>query len=88
MSGPGAAEVARVALHKVFPDHWSFLLGEIALFCYIVLFATGLYLTFFFTADTRPVTYAGPVRARSVAPRCRPPSTRSCGCRSTSAPDC
>src|SRR6186997_3417977 len=56
----GAAEVARVALHKVFPDHWSFLLGEIALFSYIVLFATGLYLTFFFTADTRPVTYAGP----------------------------
>jgi ubiquinol-cytochrome c reductase cytochrome b subunit len=55
----GAAEVARVVLHKVFPDHWSFLLGEIALFCYVVLFATGLYLTFFFTADTRPVTYAG-----------------------------
>jgi ubiquinol-cytochrome c reductase cytochrome b subunit len=55
----GAAEVARVVLHKVFPDHWSFLLGEIALFSYIVLFATGLYLTFFFTADTRPVTYAG-----------------------------
>ncbi len=56
----GAAEVARVVLRKVFPDHWSFLLGEIALFSYIVLFATGLYLTFFFTADTRPVTYAGP----------------------------
>ena len=55
----GAAEVARVVLRKVFPDHWSFLLGEIALFCYIVLFATGLYLTFFFTADTRPVTYGG-----------------------------
>ena len=56
----GAAEVARVVLHKVFPDHWSFLLGEIALFCYIVLFATGVYLTFFFTADTQPVTYEGP----------------------------
>jgi quinol---cytochrome-c reductase cytochrome b subunit len=55
----GAARVARIALHKVFPDHWSFLLGEIALFCYIVLFATGLYLTFFFAADTRPVTYEG-----------------------------
>jgi ubiquinol-cytochrome c reductase cytochrome b subunit len=55
----GAAEVARVVLRKVFPDHWSFLLGEIALFSYIVLFATGLYLTFFFTADTRSVTYAG-----------------------------
>jgi ubiquinol-cytochrome c reductase cytochrome b subunit len=55
----GVAEVARVLLRKVFPDHWSFLLGEIALFCYVVLVATGLYLTFFFTADTQPVVYEG-----------------------------
>jgi ubiquinol-cytochrome c reductase cytochrome b subunit len=55
----GMAEVARVLLRKVFPDHWSFLLGEIALFCYVVLVATGIYLTFFFAADTRPVTYEG-----------------------------
>lgn len=55
----GVAEVARVLLRKVFPDHWSFLLGEIALFCYVVLFATGVYLTFFFTADSRPVVYEG-----------------------------
>jgi ubiquinol-cytochrome c reductase cytochrome b subunit len=55
----GVAEVARVLLRKVFPDHWSFLLGEIALFCYVVLFATGIFLTFFFTADSRPVTYQG-----------------------------
>jgi ubiquinol-cytochrome c reductase cytochrome b subunit len=55
----GVAEVARTLLRKVFPDHWSFLLGEIALFCYVVLVATGIYLTFFFAADTRPVTYEG-----------------------------
>jgi ubiquinol-cytochrome c reductase cytochrome b subunit len=55
----GVAEVARVLLRKVFPDHWSFLLGEIALFCYVVLVATGIYLTFFFAADSRPVIYEG-----------------------------
>ena len=56
----GIAGVARTVLRKVFPDHWSFLLGEVALFCYVVLVATGVFLTFFFAADTRPVTYDGP----------------------------
>jgi ubiquinol-cytochrome c reductase cytochrome b subunit len=56
----GFAEVARGALRKVFPDHWSFLLGEVALFCYVVLVATGVFLTFFFAADSHPVTYDGP----------------------------
>jgi ubiquinol-cytochrome c reductase cytochrome b subunit len=56
----GFAGVARHALRKVFPDHWSFLLGEVALFCYVVLIATGVFLTFFFAADSRPVTYEGP----------------------------
>jgi len=56
----GFAEVTRGALRKVFPDHWSFLLGEVALFCYVVLVATGVFLTFFFAADSRPVTYDGP----------------------------
>jgi quinol---cytochrome-c reductase cytochrome b subunit len=55
----GVAEIARVFLRKVFPDHWSFLLGEIALSCYIILLATGIYLTFFFTADSATVTYEG-----------------------------
>jgi ubiquinol-cytochrome c reductase cytochrome b subunit len=56
----GFATVARGVLRKVFPDHWSFLLGEIALFCYVVLVATGVFLTFFYTADSRVTTYAGP----------------------------
>ena len=59
----GAASIARTVLRKVFPDHWSFLLGEVALFCYVVLVATGVFLTFFFTADSRTVTYDGPYPA-------------------------
>ena len=56
----GFARVARTVLRKIFPDHWSFLLGEVVLFCYVILVLTGVFLTFFFAADTRPVTYDGP----------------------------
>src|SRR5207237_6456988 len=37
----GAASFARRTLNKVFPDHWSFMLGEIALYCFIILVLTG-----------------------------------------------
>jgi ubiquinol-cytochrome c reductase cytochrome b subunit len=56
----GTTSFARVALRKIFPDHWSFLLGEIALFCLVVLIFTGVFLTFFFTPDSREVVYDGP----------------------------
>jgi ubiquinol-cytochrome c reductase cytochrome b subunit len=56
----GVAEFARTVLRKVFPDHWTFLLGEIALFCFVILVATGTFLTFFYTPDARPTTYTGP----------------------------
>src|SRR4051794_34625822 len=49
----------RRTLNKVFPDHWSFLLGEIALYSFIILLLTGTYLTFFFDASMREVTYNG-----------------------------
>ncbi len=55
----GLAQVAHTTLRKVFPDHWSFLLGELALFSFIILVLTGVFLTFFFTADSRPVVYDG-----------------------------
>src|SRR5206468_1036789 len=44
----GSAPLLRKALRYAFPDHWSFLLGEVALYCFLVLVATGVYLTFFF----------------------------------------
>jgi len=49
----------RRTMNKVYPDHWSFLLGEIALYSFIVLLLSGTYLTFFFDASMRDVFYAG-----------------------------
>jgi ubiquinol-cytochrome c reductase cytochrome b subunit len=55
-----SAPFVRTALRYVFPDHWSFLLGEVALYCFLVLVATGIYLAFFFQDSTATVVYHGP----------------------------
>jgi ubiquinol-cytochrome c reductase cytochrome b subunit len=55
----GGTRFTRKALDKVFPDHWSFMLGEIALYCFIVLVLTGVFLTFFFHASSQDVVYQG-----------------------------
>jgi ubiquinol-cytochrome c reductase cytochrome b subunit len=55
----GQAPLVKRLLRYVFPDHWSFLLGEIALYCFVVLVGTGIYLTFFFDASSREVVYHG-----------------------------
>jgi len=47
-------------LRKAFPDHWSFLLGELALYSLVVLILTGVWLTFFFNPDMHEVIYDGP----------------------------
>jgi ubiquinol-cytochrome c reductase cytochrome b subunit len=54
---PSAA--VRRQLNKVFPTHWSFLLGEIALYSFIVLLITGVYLSLFFDPSMAEVTYNG-----------------------------
>src|SRR5258708_19556063 len=46
-------------MNKVFPDHWSFMLGEIALYSFIILLLTGTFLTFFFRPGTNQVIYNG-----------------------------
>ena len=45
---------------KIFPDHWSFLLGEIALFSFVVLLGSGIFLTMFFVPSMTEVHYEGP----------------------------
>ncbi len=55
----GFAGVARTALRKIFPDHWSFMLGEIALYSFMILLATGVYLTIFFDPSTSLRVYDG-----------------------------
>ncbi|SFF16206.1 cytochrome bc1 complex cytochrome b subunit [Blastococcus tunisiensis] len=49
----------RRTLNKVYPDHWSFLLGEIALYSFLILLLSGTYLTFFFDASMQEVVYEG-----------------------------
>ncbi|MEU9791321.1 ubiquinol-cytochrome c reductase cytochrome b subunit [Streptomyces sparsogenes] len=46
-------------LRKAFPDHWSFLLGEVALYSLVVLVVTGVYLTFYFHPDMTESPYTG-----------------------------
>lgn len=55
----GGAPFVRRALRYVFPDHWSFLLGEIALYAFLLLVGTGAYLALFFHPSTAPTTYHG-----------------------------
>jgi ubiquinol-cytochrome c reductase cytochrome b subunit len=55
----GAAPFGRKALRYLFPDHWSFLLGEVVLYSFIVLVATGIYLTLFFHPSTAHTVYHG-----------------------------
>src|SRR5207248_5627459 len=58
----GTAPLIKKTLRYLFPDHWSFLLGEVALYCFILLVATGIYLTFFFEPSTARTIYHGPYR--------------------------
>ncbi|MEU7876017.1 ubiquinol-cytochrome c reductase cytochrome b subunit [Dactylosporangium sp. NPDC049140] len=54
-----AATPLRRLLNKVFPDHWSFLLGEIALYSFIVLLLSGTFLALFFDPSMRETVYDG-----------------------------
>ncbi len=54
-----AARGVRVLMRKVFPDHWSFLLGEIALWSFVILLLTGTFLSLFFVPSMTDVVYHG-----------------------------
>jgi ubiquinol-cytochrome c reductase cytochrome b subunit len=66
----GATKGIRFLLDYVFPDHWSFMLGEIALYSFIVLVATGTFLALFFSPSLGQVVYHGsfpPLRGLQVS---------------------
>ncbi|WP_430593037.1 cytochrome bc1 complex cytochrome b subunit [Humidisolicoccus flavus] len=44
---------------KIFPDHWSFMLGEVALYSFIAILLSGTFLTFFFEPSMVEVSYEG-----------------------------
>ena len=55
----GLSKLSGVLLRKVFPDHWSFMLGEIALFSFVVLLLTGVFLTIWFVPSMAEIEYDG-----------------------------
>ena len=56
----GGARGVRFLLKKVFPDHWSFMLGEIAMYSLVILLITGTFLCFWFVPSMGETTYTGP----------------------------
>ncbi len=55
----GSASFTRRTMTKLFPDHWSFLLGEMALYSFVILVLSGIFLTFFFRPSMTDVVYHG-----------------------------
>jgi ubiquinol-cytochrome c reductase cytochrome b subunit len=55
----GASSLTSKVLRKVFPNHFSFLWGEVALYCFVVLLITGTYLTLFFEGSQQKLVYTG-----------------------------
>jgi len=55
----GASRVVKGYARKIFPDHWSFMLGEVALYSFIILLLSGTFLTFFFIPSAAETTYHG-----------------------------
>jgi ubiquinol-cytochrome c reductase cytochrome b subunit len=55
----GGAPLYKFLLRYVFPDHWSFLLGEIALYSFLVLVGTGIFLTLYYIPSDSQVIYHG-----------------------------
>ena len=55
----GLAGLVKKQVRKVFPDHWSFMLGEIALWSFVILLLTGVFLTLWFVPSQTETTYQG-----------------------------
>src|SRR3954451_10202568 len=55
----GIGKLGKKNLRKVFPDHWSFMLGEIALYSFVILILTGVFLTLWFKPSMAEVEYQG-----------------------------
>jgi ubiquinol-cytochrome c reductase cytochrome b subunit len=54
-----ASTAVKALGRKIFPDHWSFMLGEVALYSFVVILLSGTFLTFFFDPSMTEVEYTG-----------------------------
>ncbi|PWJ49875.1 menaquinol-cytochrome c reductase cytochrome b subunit precursor [Quadrisphaera granulorum] len=55
----GASKIVKTFARKIFPDHWSFMLGEVCLYTFVVLLISGTFLTFWYTPSMALTTYEG-----------------------------
>ncbi|MHB1491111.1 MAG: cytochrome bc1 complex cytochrome b subunit [Cellulomonas sp.] len=55
----GLGSAIKTFARKIFPDHWSFLLGEIALYSFVVILISGVFLTMFFVPSMNETVYHG-----------------------------
>ena len=55
----GAAKWVKKSLNKVFPDHWSFMFGEVCMYSFVILLLSGTFLTFWFDPSQKEVIYNG-----------------------------
>ena len=83
----GLGTAMKKNLRKVFPDHWSFMLGEIALWSFVVLLLSGVFLSLWLNPSMGEIHYEAPTtscaagRGRSRWPRrWTSPSTSAAGC--------
>lgn len=83
----GASKVVKEFSRKVFPDHWSFMLGEIALYSFIILLLSGTFLTFFFIPSSSESSTTAPT-PRWPGSTCPRRSTRPCASPSRCAVVC
>ncbi len=84
----GGSGLLRAELRHIFPDSWAFFLGEIALYCFIVLVASGVFLALFFEPSEAPVVYQGsyaPLAGAEMSAAYDSPRSASA---STCAPGC
>ncbi|MDX6717173.1 MAG: ubiquinol-cytochrome c reductase cytochrome b subunit [Baekduia sp.] len=66
----GASTAVRKALRYLVPDHWSFMLGEVALYSFLILVATGIFLALFYEPSLQTTVYHGsyaPLRGAEVS---------------------
>ena len=80
-----ATSFIKTNLRKVFPDHWSFMLGELALYSFAMLLLTGTFLSLFFVASPAETIY-GARTCRCRAGTSRSPTSRCSGSRSRCEP--
>jgi ubiquinol-cytochrome c reductase cytochrome b subunit len=55
----GVYSLVKAVRKKAFPDHWSFVIGEICLYSFVVLLVTGVYLSLYFHPSMNEVQYHG-----------------------------